>query len=123
MVGHNTLCILDIDYTDMNISDIPARKSDEVIFSNTTNLLDAYTFLFEPNPDWSHFYCPAPEIRAYIKRTVEKYNLDERVKFDSKVLGTNWDEDAGKWKITVDINGTITEDEADILVNGSGFLK
>ncbi|KAG4440520.1 hypothetical protein IFR05_003990 [Cadophora sp. M221] len=29
----------------------------------------AYMFLFEPNPDWSKFYSPAPEILACIKRT------------------------------------------------------
>ncbi len=69
------------------------------------------------------FYSPAPEIEAYIKRTVRKYNLDEKVKFDSKVLETIWDEAVGKWMIKVDLNGSIIEDEADILVNGAGFLK
>jgi len=34
-----------------------------------------------------------------------------------------WDEDLGKWKIKLEVNGAVKEDEADILVNGSGFLK
>jgi len=84
---------------------------------------DAYTFLFEPNPDWSRFYAPGPEIQAYIKRTVKKYNLDGQVQLNSRVLETVWDQDLGKWKVKVEVDGVIKEDEADILVNGSGFLK
>ncbi|KAH8804478.1 hypothetical protein F5884DRAFT_734835 [Xylogone sp. PMI_703] len=86
-------------------------------------LQDAYTFVFEPNPDWSHFYSPGPEIHAYIKRTTAKYNLDKHVKFNSKILSTIWNDEKGKWDITVEINGAVQQDEADILVNGAGFLN
>ncbi|KAF8853883.1 FAD/NAD(P)-binding domain-containing protein [Acephala macrosclerotiorum] len=82
-----------------------------------------YAFLFEPNPDWSKFYSPAPEIHAYIKRTAEKYNLLKNVQLNSKVLETAWDNKAGKWRIKAEINGRVEEDQADILVNGSGFLN
>ncbi|KAF2139226.1 uncharacterized protein K452DRAFT_275341 [Aplosporella prunicola CBS 121167] len=82
-----------------------------------------YTFLFEPNPDWSHFYASGPEIQAYIKRTVRKWDLDERVQFNSKIVEAVWNEDAGKWRIKVDQAGTVKEDEADILINGAGFLN
>lgn len=84
---------------------------------------DTYTFLFEPNPDWSQFYAPAPEIAAYIQRTALKYNLMKNVQLNSKVLETIWDDEAGKWKIKVDVEGQVKEDEADILVNGTGFLN
>ncbi|KAF2498224.1 putative flavoprotein [Lophium mytilinum] len=83
----------------------------------------AYSFVFEPNPDWSQFYCPGPEIESYIKRTVRKYKLDEPIQFNSKVTEAIWDEEAGKWKITVDQNGASKKDEADILVNAGGFLN
>lgn len=84
-----------------------------------------YTFLFEPNPDWSSFYASGPEIWEYIKRTTEKYKLDEPIQFNSKVVSTIWDDEAGKWRIKVrklDTN-TIIEDEAHILINASGFLN
>ncbi|TVY47159.1 putative sterigmatocystin biosynthesis monooxygenase, partial [Lachnellula occidentalis] len=83
----------------------------------------AYTFLFEPNPDWSMFYSPAPEILAYIKRTTVKYNLTKHVTLNAKVIETIWDEEAGKWKIKIEVDGLVKEDEADVLVNGSGFLN
>ncbi len=79
--------------------------------------------MFEPNTEWSQFYSPAPEIHAYIKRTVEKYNLAKHVQLNSKVLETIWDDEVGKWKIKVEVDGVVKEDEADILVNGTGFLK
>ncbi|KAM0424357.1 hypothetical protein ACHAPT_010504 [Fusarium lateritium] len=82
-----------------------------------------YTFPFEPNPDWSAFYAPGPEIWEYIKRTTAKYNLDERVQLNSKVISTIWDDDAGKWRVKVEQNGNIIDDEAEILVNGSGILN
>lgn len=84
---------------------------------------DAYTFLFEPNPDWSHFYAPATEIRAYIKRTSDKYGLAEKVIFNSKVQEAIWDEATGKWNLKIEQNGQVIEDTTDILVHASGFLN
>lgn len=84
---------------------------------------DGYTFLFEPNPDWSKFYSPAPEIHAYIKKATGKWNLDKHVQLNAKIIEAVWNEEEGKWKIKVDVDGVMKEDEADILVNGAGFLK
>lgn len=88
-----------------------------------TLLVDAYTFLFEPNPNWSHFYAPGAEIRQYIHHTVRKWNLDDHVQLNSRVLEAVWDEQAGKWKLKIEQNGTVKEDEAEIFVNGAGFAK
>ncbi|KAJ5197351.1 hypothetical protein N7449_007830 [Penicillium cf. viridicatum] len=80
----------------------------------------AYTFLFEPNPNWSHFYAPGPEIEEYIQRTTRKWSLDKDIQFNTRVTETVWDDEVGKWKVEVDQGGTIMHDEADILVNASG---
>lgn len=82
-----------------------------------------YTFSWEPNPDWTTFYAKGPEIWEYIKRTTEKYNLDECVEFGSRVVESVWDEAASKWKIKIEQNGRVIEDEADVLINGSGILN
>lgn len=86
-------------------------------------MTDIYTFSWEPNPDWSSFYASGPEIWKYIKRSTEKYGLDENVEFHSRVVESHWDEGSGKWKIKVEQNGHMIDDEADILVNGAGILK
>lgn len=84
---------------------------------------DAYGFLFEPNPNWSKFFSPGAEINEYIQRTAKKWNLERNIQFNSRVKETVWDDESGKWKIQVDQDGTVKHDEADILVNATGFLK
>ncbi|OQE07669.1 hypothetical protein PENVUL_c012G10383 [Penicillium vulpinum] len=83
----------------------------------------AYTFLFEPNPNWSHFYAPGPEIEEYIQRTTKKWKLDKDIQFNTRVTETVWNDELGKWKVEVNQDDTIMHDEADILVNASGFLN
>ncbi|KAE8418513.1 hypothetical protein BDV36DRAFT_295153 [Aspergillus pseudocaelatus] len=83
----------------------------------------AYTFLFEPNPNYSRFYAPGPEIKEYIQRTARKWNLYDNIDLNSKVVEAIWDEAAGKWKVKVEQNGVIKEDEAEIFVSASGPLS
>jgi cation diffusion facilitator CzcD-associated flavoprotein CzcO len=87
------------------------------------DLPDIYTFSFEPNPDWTSFYAKGPEIFDYIKRTTIKYSLDRDVQFNTAITSAIWDDAARKWKLKADNHGTVIEDVADILVNGSGILK
>lgn len=91
-----------------------------------TNIIFAeiYTFPFEPNPEWSSFYASGSEILEYIKRTVKKYDLDFCVQLNSAVTESVWDEASSKWKIQIQrYEGVTIEDEADVLINASGFLK
>lgn len=88
-----------------------------------TPLPDTYVFPFEGNPDWSSFYVGQAEILAYIKRTAAKYDLCKHVQLETTIRETIWDEESAKWKIKLDHNGEVKEDEADFLINGAGFLK
>jgi cation diffusion facilitator CzcD-associated flavoprotein CzcO len=94
-----------------------------VVLIYLSDHLDIYTFSFEPNPDWTTFYAKGSEIWEYIKRTTIKYNLDRDVHFDTTITSAIWDDATRKWKLRADNKGTIIEDDADILVNGSGILK
>jgi cation diffusion facilitator CzcD-associated flavoprotein CzcO len=85
--------------------------------------LDVYCFPFEGNPDWDSFYAGQAEIQAYIKRTAEKWDLTKHAQFNTTILETIWDEDSAKWKIKMEQGGEVKYDEADFLINGSGFLK
>ena len=55
----------------------------------------AYTYPFEPNPNWSSFYAYAPEIRKYFENFADKYDLFPFVKLNSKVLTATWVEEKG----------------------------
>jgi glycerol-3-phosphate dehydrogenase len=51
--------------------------------------------------------------------------VSEFVRLNHRVSSANWDDGKGKWIIEIQdlINGTTINDEADILINGGGFLK
>ena len=55
----------------------------------------AYTYSWEPNPNWSSFYAYGPEIKQYFQDFDEKYALMKYVQLDSRVLKAVWNEDKG----------------------------
>ncbi|KAK2765874.1 hypothetical protein FQN53_006772 [Emmonsiellopsis sp. PD_33] len=82
-----------------------------------------YQFPFAPNPAWSKFYVGGAEIQRYITNTADKYGLRENVTFNTKLVKAIWDEEQGKWKLELEQGGQIVQDEAHVLINGSGILN
>lgn len=80
-------------------------------------------FPFEPNPSWSKFYVGGAEIQKYILDTTEKYGLREKIKFNTELCESAWDEEKGNWKLKLNSNGCSIQDEADILINATGVLR
>lgn len=59
-----------------------------------------------------------------MRRTTTKYNLDEKVQFNSTVISTVWNDSTSKWQIKIrSSDGGVRDDTADILINGSGILN
>jgi len=81
-----------------------------------------YAFPFDPNPNWSRFYSSGEEIEEYIKSTVRKWNLDRDIQLNTKVVGAVWDENVGRWNLTVEHNGQQRSDSCDILISAQGVL-
>jgi hypothetical protein len=55
----------------------------------------AYTYSFEPNPNWSSFYAYAPEIRQYFEGFAQKHGLMPNIKLNSRILSATWAEEKG----------------------------
>ncbi|KAJ5116541.1 hypothetical protein N7456_000889 [Penicillium angulare] len=81
-----------------------------------------YAFPFDPNPNWSRFYSSGEEIQNYIKDTVKKWNLDRDLQLNTKVVGAFWEEETGKWRLTVEHKGEQREEFCDILISAQGVL-
>ncbi|GAM33513.1 hypothetical protein TCE0_011r00460 [Talaromyces pinophilus] len=81
-----------------------------------------YAFPFDPNPDWPRFYSSGASIQDYIKRTTKKWNLDRDVQLNTKVVSAYWQEEEGKWKVTVEHEGKQRVEFCDILISGQGNL-
>lgn len=84
-----------------------------------------YTFSWDPNPKWSHYFAYGPEIQAYFEGFAERHGSKKYMKLNSKVIEAVWDESAGKYTITLEnpITGEQWEDWCHVLVNGSGILN
>lgn len=58
----------------------------------------------------------------YIKKTVKKWNLDRDLQLNTRVVGAEWQEDEGQWKVTVENNGTQRVEYCDVLISAQGVL-
>ena len=86
-------------------------------------ILSQYCFPFAPNPDWSSFYVGGQEILEYMQKTVDDFQLASYVQVSTKVKAAAWSDDKGKWQLELERNGEVIHDEADVFINGAGFLN
>ena len=79
----------------------------------------SYQFSFEQSAAWTRTYAPGRELKAYAEHCVDKYGLRSRIRFNTKVSGAVFDDDADLWRIETDSGETLT---ARFLVNAGGVL-
>src|SRR6185312_14289904 len=79
----------------------------------------SYQFSFEQSPDWTRTYAPGRELKAYAEHCVEKYGLRSRIRFGTKVLAAEFDDERRLWRLETDPGGEIT---ARFLISASGVL-
>jgi len=77
----------------------------------------AYTYSFEPNPDWSHYLAQGGEIQAYFERTTTKYGVDKLIKFNEEISTCEFVD--SRWLIETHSG---IQDEADIVIAATGVL-
>lgn len=76
-----------------------------------------YTYSFEPNPNWSHFFARGPEIKQYFEHVTEKYDVTRDIRFNEAVTDAHYHE--GKWTIISSKGNTY---HADFIVCATGIL-
>lgn len=67
-----------------------------------------YQLSFAPNPDWSRFFAPGPEIYRYLCDTARKLDLYQHLRTNAEVTRQYWDDDAGVWRLTINNSDTVT---------------
>jgi cation diffusion facilitator CzcD-associated flavoprotein CzcO len=77
-----------------------------------------YSFSFAPNPDWSRTYSRQPEIRAYLRRVVEDFDVAPKIRLSTEVSSARWDEAAQRWELETS-HGPL---RARVLVSATGPL-
>ncbi|BBY08380.1 flavin-containing monooxygenase [Mycobacterium noviomagense] len=79
----------------------------------------SYQFSFEQSPHWSRTYAPGHELQAYAEHCVDKYGIRSKIRFNTKVLSAEFDDEQNLWRVQIDPGGEIT---ARFLVSASGVL-
>jgi len=77
----------------------------------------AYTYSFEPNPDWSRYLAGGDEIQAYFERTAQKYGIDQYLQCNEEIVQCEYLD--GRWQIRTRSG---IRDEADVVIAATGVL-
>ncbi len=79
----------------------------------------SYQFSFEKSSRWSRVYAPGTELKGYAEHCVDKYGLRDRIRLNSEVVATTYDDGTGLWTVTLSNGGTLT---TRYIVNATGVL-
>jgi cation diffusion facilitator CzcD-associated flavoprotein CzcO len=87
-----------------------------------------YQYTFEPNTQWSKYFSPGEEILSYVQGVTQKYKIDQKIKFNTKVVGATWDEADGVWQVRTeksagDNQQVIEVLSAEIVISAVGILN
>src|SRR5947209_9088055 len=58
-----------------------------------------YSLSFAPNPEWSETYSPQPEIRDYLRRLADDFDLRRHLRAGVEVQAAHWREADTAWEI------------------------
>ena len=59
-----------------------------------------YSYSFEPNPHWEHWFARGAELKRYAEHVADTYDLRRHMRFGVSVEGARWDEDEQHWVIS-----------------------
>ncbi|MEJ7636356.1 NAD(P)/FAD-dependent oxidoreductase [Aeromicrobium sp.] len=79
----------------------------------------SYQFSFEQSSRWTRVYAPGDELKGYAEHCVDKYRLRNRIRLNSGVVGTSYDDDDATWTVTTANGDELT---ARYIINATGVL-
>ena len=78
-----------------------------------------YSFSFEPNPRWTRHYPRQHEIWDYLRHCTAEYGITPHIRFRTRMVGAEFDDDAKLWRLHTVSGETIT---ARVVVGAMGPL-
>lgn len=79
----------------------------------------AYTYSFEPYPEWQAYYASGGEIQAYFEMVARKYGVLDAIRFGCEVTSAIYDDASASWTLTLGNGETC---QADVVIAASGVL-
>ncbi len=68
----------------------------------------SYQFSFEQRTDWSRVYASGKELKAYAEDVVDKYGIRPKIRFNTKVVGSTFDDEEHLWRLATEDGGEVT---------------
>lgn len=59
-----------------------------------------YSYSFEPNPHWEHWFARGSELKRYAEHVADTYDLRRHMRFGVCVESARWDEDEQHWVVS-----------------------
>jgi 4-hydroxyacetophenone monooxygenase len=83
-----------------------------------------YSYSFDNNNDWDHFFAKGDEIENYIQSNTDRNNLRENIRFSEEVLSLRWDEASLLWQAEIRRkDGSTYAMSANAVVSAVGMLN
>lgn len=83
-----------------------------------------YSYSFEPNNDWSHFFAKRDELWQYFEGVADKHDLRRRTLFDTEVTACAFDETSQTWTVTARrADGSTFKLAANAIMSAVGILN
>ncbi|CAF1269684.1 unnamed protein product [Rotaria sp. Silwood1] len=82
-----------------------------------------YSYSFEPNPKWSHYFSRQAEIAEYLEYCTDKYDIRQHIQFNTNVTELTWLEERQLWQVTTESNNQEKIFYAQSIVLGCGLLS
>ncbi len=84
-----------------------------------------YSYSFEPNPHWTHWFARGSELKQYAGHVATKYDLRRHMRFGVSVSSARWDEEEGHWVVvaTDTASGEPAVHTSRFLLTATGFLS
>jgi 4-hydroxyacetophenone monooxygenase len=59
-----------------------------------------YCYSFAPSNDWSQFFSESAELQRYFERCAQDFDVVDRIRFETEVVGARWDDAQNRWIVT-----------------------
>ncbi|PXY35430.1 flavin-containing monooxygenase [Prauserella flavalba] len=69
---------------------------------------------------WTEKFCAQPEILSYLGHVADRFDLRRSIRFNTRVTGLTWDDDAAEWELRTDRGGV---HRAKYVISGAGTLS
>jgi 4-hydroxyacetophenone monooxygenase len=82
-----------------------------------------YSFSFAPQANWSRYYAKQPEVLSYFQSVAQRFELEQFIRFGTRVSSAIWDESSQTWTVTTENAHGHTQITADAVISCVGSLN